>query len=55
MSIYIRQHKTHRKKHSQGKRVKQNKKKFTGVNQSSTPGHHVQWNSYMDKGYSNDI
>jgi hypothetical protein len=35
--------------------VKQNKiNTFTGVNQSITPGHHSQWNSYMHKAYSND-
>jgi len=50
MSINIRQHKTHRKIHSQDKRVKQTKTKqtntFTGVNQSIILGHHSQWNNY---------
>jgi hypothetical protein len=36
--------------------VKQNKTiTFTGVNQSITPGHNSQWNSYLHKVYSNDI
>jgi len=56
LSINIRQHKTHRKTHSQDETVKQNKTNtFTGVHQSITPGHHSQWNSYMHKSYSNDI
>jgi len=56
MSINIRQHKTHRKIHSQDKTVKQNKTiTLTGVNQSITPGHHSQWSNYMHKAYSDDI
>ena len=56
MSIKIRQNKTHRKIQSQDKMVKQNKTNtFTGVNQIITPGHHLQWNNYMHKAYSNDI
>jgi len=46
MSIHIRQHKTHRKIHSQDKTVKQNKTNtFTAVNQSITADHHWQCNS----------
>jgi len=56
MSINIRQHKTHRKIDSQEKTEKQNKTNTsTAVNQSVTPGHHSQWNSYMPKAYSNDF
>jgi len=61
MLINIKQHKTHKKIHSQDKTVTQNKTKqnktytFTAVNQSITPGHHSQWNNYLQKAYSNDI
>jgi len=56
MPINVRQHKTHRKIHAHDKTVKQNKTNtFTGVNQSITPGHPSQWNSYLHKAYSNVI
>jgi len=56
MSINIRQHKTYSKIHPQVKTVQQNKTNtFTGVNQSINPGHHLQWNHYMHKAYSNNI
>jgi len=56
MSIKIKQHKTHKKIHSQDKEGKQNKTNtFSGENQNITPGHHLQWNNYMHKAYSNDI
>jgi len=47
MSINIKQLKTHREIYSQVKTVKQNKKTntFTAGNQSTTPGHHSQWNN----------
>jgi len=54
MSINIKQHKTHRKIHSQDKTVNQKTNTFTGVNQSITPVHYSQWNNYMQNAYSND-